>query len=1709
MIPRRPSGPLCRRRRAWGVGIALALLCGVALPCGAGEVPKKPEKPKPEETYAGVPLPVTFVRHWLVCGPFPNDRDKDFLGGEAAAAPDRGDRVVARAAPGDGAGALRWQAWRSPGDLLDMKHLFGKGTGCAYAFLHVRVTRRRDLFLTVGADDGVKAWVDGKPVLDRPGKGDAVRADADRVRVRLNEGWHRVLFKVDSLGDTWGLVARFAVEDRQKRLRTAGDLYYTLSLRTSEETVGVRAPTLEEIYAGYRPPFIDWNWVSRGGRLPLSLQPYFFNMTYVDHDWRVDGIVKKGLELEERREWRSAMKLYQAIVDKFTDDMWRLTERGIFVPSALYAQRRLLAFPERELAYYRTLKDAEAKLLFERARRHSSLPDYAEVAERYLATSWGDDALFALGNAALDEGCFELARYYFERIRKYHRFSEIDRGALLPRLADCYKKLGDEEAFRRVKGETAKLTSRDEKTKAYLSVLDRYRKRTPPFFEQRRNPDHVSMSDYTLFPRPTTKLSSREFIWSVPLPFSKRDKISFLQPWVVGNRLLYRYKNTIVCRSLLTGVEKWSFVPAGHIDWFDREWATSQHTPRVRVHFYPDQDLLVHDGLVFSSVVKNGPSLAVLDMLTGQLQWAAGPMAAMDERDLHTRYLCAPAAGQNCVYAPYVYDDMEGDTHLSSEAGIVCFESRTGKVLWKRRLAQLTPRKFTISKFGRKIRIYSSPPTVAGGVIYHTTNTGLVAALDALSGRVRWITRYPHGQKIHDTEEPVKYLWANRPPIVKDGRVYVTPVDGNQLLCLDAATGKVLWGQNTYRESFTFDHRAYWPCRGLIGVTSGGDLVVQTANRIVLVDDETGKSVWSYQAVSPHKDPPNCPIRSGKRPCVQTCDTSRPTLTEDDWVLFGGMSGWHTLNFNQSAVSLRERARVAERWFFGAEYLSDSEKGVKAREPLTNAEDAFRIANRMAVRRYGTTFEIECAPRRLSVNYDLPAVQTVAAKDTSPQGLFGLGELFIVAGREREAIGLLERARKGLALEEARFRAEINQQLFRLYEAQAQASMQLGELADVEKYCFRMATACTTAADEIKVLLGMAEIFERGKQHGRAARCLAAAIKHYGPVRYGLPSLLLAEQEVLKAKGHELIANLVANAPKEFFDGEAKHALACMDLSLENYFSIISPVDADMRVETGQFASRWLQRLLREAPADQARKFNAEAGAAFDKQGDAAGREDEAALAQLIREYPSTKAAQAALDRMIARARAQPEPERRIRLWRLFDLGRTNGLATPAPLAALCEVRVEREPAAALAPSYGSATHELPADANTLLCLLERRGERKGGEGLLFVGSRSKRAHGNKFGLLCWDAAAEEKRWGVSEIRLKGKGNEVGFEECFVHGGKVVVHGRFDVLSFGLADGKEAWRFRVPFNFEIEQAASVEDLIILCGHDRTLALHHASGQIVWEAPEMGAPYCEPFLRDNVLVTVRVNPSGVSFRNLGTGRLLAHQDLPRLLMTREHPVLKRAGKRVPYSFDGESLLLTDGWDYVVVDTAKRKVKWQKRIENVDRFSPLPLPFRLWVSGEEILCLKRQYDTHAAEMFNTETGVHLWTKLEERKEGPIYSAAFDGKTVYGVHHEPDLKTVTLLGIDRRSGKRVLRWKKVGYEEPEVFLDGEMHGRHLVARTKDKQSYELLLFNVDTKKLTGAVKVKGFGDFGNYGEVSFVVQDRHLAILSGAKLTVMRPK
>jgi len=105
-----------------------------------------------------------FLRLWLVAGPFPCSLETDCLigqGGEAGI--QAKDGLEQKRADGT---TVKWHSQKSWGDTVAFDDLTGPKDGAvAYAFTKISRAAAGKALLLLGSEDGVRVWLNGKPVL--------------------------------------------------------------------------------------------------------------------------------------------------------------------------------------------------------------------------------------------------------------------------------------------------------------------------------------------------------------------------------------------------------------------------------------------------------------------------------------------------------------------------------------------------------------------------------------------------------------------------------------------------------------------------------------------------------------------------------------------------------------------------------------------------------------------------------------------------------------------------------------------------------------------------------------------------------------------------------------------------------------------------------------------------------------------------------------------------------------------------------------------------------------------------------------------------------------------------------------------------------------------------------------------------------------------------------------------------------------------------------------------------------------------------------------------------------------------------------------------------------------------------------------------------------------------------------------------------------
>ena len=1279
---------------------------------------------------------------------------------------------------------------------------------------------------------------------------------------------------------------------------------------------------------------------------------------------------------------------------------------------------------------------------------------------------------------------------------------------------------------------------------------------------QRTSEPNVSADDYVPMPPTADPLGLEEPVWRQGLADSRRDYYVYTQPVVTRNSVLLRHKNILYCRSLLNGELRWKNDLGGRVLW--------QNNGEFQ---WPQEDILVQDGLVFAPMFKVGQTLVAVDEITGRLRWAYGPMVAGTQEEANIRFGAAPAGGPGMVYAGYVLDNITGETHTDSEYGVMAFKSTTGRLLWRRPVCTMTPGKFSAGfavKRRNRIRSFFSPPLYHEGTVYYTTDAGAIAALDALSGRIKWVMRYPYYRRAHDATRSVHgswyhpRLWYNQRPLLIGDRLYVLPVDSSLLLSLDRRTGKVLWN----RSKMSGGHHYF------AGAISTGELALVTYGRcrtgynvhratppLVLLSARTGKTLWEAPDIIRWEDQPvlkhwRYATLASIRLNIRLFDNAaRPFLSADDILYVPTWSGeigphWrpgcHV--YHLTGIDLRNRKIVHQRRYLSETLLAhnhwqitEAATRIKQIEALpfkndgmkhelrlmkdiakytmpVNRHGPFLPFERVTSERYGTAFELRLNARQLEMVYDREKVKQTLAGRTDPNGLFARAELAIAESRLTEAAGLMVKCLDTISSEDLDFRASVNQLLYKVHKELVRAGIRSGDKPAEMAHCLGMNRTVTTLADEVETLFAVAQAAERRGNFAHASRLLQSIANVYGQYEYPVPEIQVLDAGVLGAEASRLLGISRELTGNPMFGPGLQRGVDLLKGTFPVYHSAVSPLPKTLTIRAGELSAREIIRLQKASP-----RFAGQ----FDKAARAA-LGDRPAAEQIARlwEFPGTSAAQAVVEKLIAeadrklRVRSAGIAERaalRGRMWRLADAARVCGLALPRGMRLKLAAPPPESPNPPLAAPMRTRSSNMAEERGTAWLVLDRKSGRSIRPDLLFLGGRVRKRLDNKFVLCCLDLASGKPVWKArerrgdtwfDELRLRGKGDEPGFFEAFVHGDIVIVHGMFDVLAFGLKDGRLRWRYEVPFAFEIKGAVPSGDLLVLAGQAETLALYLPTrdprGEVAWQEKEQGDIYIEPYFHGDRLVSLRKAPSNLTVRYRSTGKLIGRLSLPDLQLHDEHPLVEGGPRELPVAHDGRQLVVSDGWYYIMLDVEKMAVAW-KRLIDANDLTRLP-PMRFALEGDYLAVVKQDYDVKAIYMLSSKSGDVLWhTDPKDRNSPqPISSMALRNARLYGIRPHPG-QGFYFVGMDGKTGRYLFPPnEQKGYDgKPGTVLLPALHGDGAVALVKDRQDFEVKAFDLKSGRLLYALKAKSSGNFGEHGRASAAAQNGTLVLLGKDKL------
>ena len=251
--------------------------------------------------------------------------------------------------------------------------------------------------------------------------------------------------------------------------------------------------------------------------------------------------------------------------------------------------------------------------------------------------------------------------------------------------------------------------------------------------------------------------------------------------------------------------------------------------------------------------LKQGSNyLVALQRRSGKRVWALESQRESPEFKSHSKadqewlktayFVSAPTYESGTLYAMAI---QGGAMH---EAWVAAFDANTGQMQWRTQICAAAPVFFN-SPVQPDIGL---PVAVANGTVYVNTNLGAVAAIEAVSGGIKWIRIYDRVQSAvnrfnQGNMRMVTDFTGPNPPIVQDNLLIVTPQDSDQIYAYDIDSGKRMYPIQRVVKSDDGDDQI----KHVLGIANGY-LVVSGAN-IHFYEIKSGKIAGHFVPETPVK----------------------------------------------------------------------------------------------------------------------------------------------------------------------------------------------------------------------------------------------------------------------------------------------------------------------------------------------------------------------------------------------------------------------------------------------------------------------------------------------------------------------------------------------------------------------------------------------------------------------------------------------------------------------------------------------------------------------------------------------------------------------------------------------------------------------------------------------------------------------------------------
>ena len=248
----------------------------------------------------------------------------------------------------------------------------------------------------------------------------------------------------------------------------------------------------------------------------------------------------------------------------------------------------------------------------------------------------------------------------------------------------------------------------------------------------------------------------------------------------------------ITAYSLLSGRGPiWKFDLQSSLDSLKQGVSGKKRDSDTRRHPWPTA-ITIRGPRLYSSIFG---VLFCLNIQTGTMLWMADMPDyrgfKTNEEILHL-FIAAPLLIGGNIYTCAVTQDSTADDTYT----LYCHDAQTGDMKWRRDFCQVS-RTGSVQNTNvlAKVAVAYAVPAIlrqGRGMVYVNTNAGAVAAIDARSGEIVWVSRYdrgPDGNLVMLLQDKWEYCL----PVIARGRFFAAPQDSDRMYAFDLRTGRPLW----------------------------------------------------------------------------------------------------------------------------------------------------------------------------------------------------------------------------------------------------------------------------------------------------------------------------------------------------------------------------------------------------------------------------------------------------------------------------------------------------------------------------------------------------------------------------------------------------------------------------------------------------------------------------------------------------------------------------------------------------------------------------------------------------------------------------------------------------------------------------------------------------------------------------------------------------